>query len=612
MVSIVTAVRDLNRLRQIYLVLVRHGFGEVAQRLGFRGRRGEDAQLRAISAGALGKPDAIEGGDAGDGSIDVVVSEEEELRGEEARRKTSPAARVRMCAMELGPSFVKLGQIASTRTDLLPREWIDELKKLQDEVTPLPFEEIKVAVEASLGASLGELYERFDERPLAAASIGQVHRAVLRHSEGLKDVVVKVQRPGVRTTVARDLELLHALAMLVERAIPESKLYSPVELVNQFDRAITCELDFSLEADNAARFRRNFAGYKTPEPETTSTRGDVSSVVEMQRASESTNSVVFPHVYREVSSKQVLTLEFLPGLKVHDAIQSRGHKGPLIAKAAVGVVIKMIFEDGFFHADPHPGNILIMGDPERPVFGLIDLGMVGRLSPEMRDRTVDLMIAAVRQDHIGVADALYAIGTPTRKVEMRAYRAHVSILSEKYLGRPLKEIDLAAMISDLIQGATKFGIEIPADFLLVGKALMTIEGVGKEIDPDLDVMGEARPYFLDLLRQRYSPERIGMELWRGVNQLSTAAYDLPQQTREVLEDLRLGRLTVQTSDSSLPATVDRLGRRLFAGLVVSAFVLSGTWLIATGTQLVLGGVLLGFGGAYLLLHVTQDMLRRWH
>ena len=576
MVSIVTAVRDLGRLRQIYVVLVRHGFGEIAQRLGFRGRtNGGKEPVKALPA-----PQAVP---LEDGAIEVVVTEEETARGEEERGRISLPERVRLVAMDLGPSFVKLGQIASTRADVLPRDWIVELKKLQDEVNPLPFEDIKRAVETSLGAPLGEIYERFEEKELAAASIGQVHRAVLKHPEGPRDVVVKVQRPGVRETVARDLELLHALAKLVERTIPESRLYSPSGLVDQFDRAITSELDFSLEAEHAQRFARNFEGNA---------------------------SVRFPRVYREASSKQVLTLEFLPGKKVYDAIRVDGHKGPTIARSSVGLIIKMIFEDGFFHADPHPGNILISGDPEHPVFGLIDLGMVGRLSPELRDRTIDLMIAAVRQDHIAVADALYAIGTPTKKVDMRAYRAEVSMLAEKYVGRPLKEIDLAAMISDLARGASKYGLEVPPDFLLVGKALMTIEGVGKEIDPELDVMGESRPFFLELLRRRYSPERLGNDVWRGLERLTAAAYDLPQQTREILEDLRLGRLTLRTSDPALPAIIDRLGRRLFSGFVVGAFVVAGTWLVATSVHLVLGGILLGFGVLVMLVHLVLDVIRR--
>lgn len=565
MVSIVNAVRDLGRLRQIYVVLVRHGFGELAQRLGLSGRdRG--AQEQDITA---------------EGQTQEALAEAE--RGEEERRRISLPERVRLVCMDLGPSFVKLGQIASTRPDVLPAEWIVELKKLQDSVTPLPSKEIKDAVETSLGAPIDQIYESFDDKPLAAASIGQVHRAVLKHPEGPKDVVVKVQRPGIRSTIASDLELLHMLAKLIERTIPESSLYQPSALVDQFDRAITSELDFGQEAEHAIRFAKNFEGHPHAR---------------------------FPLVYREASSKTVLTLELLPGHKVYEAIREHGHKGAAIAEASVGIVVKSIFEDGFFHADPHPGNILISGDPNRPTIGLIDLGMVGRLSPDMRDKTLDLMIAAVRQDHLAVADALYLIGTPTKKVDMRAYRAEVSLLAEKYIGRPLKEIDVAALISDLVRGANKYGIEIPADFLLVGKAIMTIEGVGKEIDPDLDVLGVARPYFLDLLRKRYSPERMGMEAWRGLERLSGAAYDLPQQVREILDDLRLGRLTMQTTNPALPSTVDRLGRRVFSGLVVATFVLAGAGLVASGQQTTLGYVLLVFGFLTMIAHVAADMIRR--
>jgi ubiquinone biosynthesis protein len=565
MVSIVNAVRDLGRLRQIYVVLLRHGFGELAQRLGLGGR------------GKAALPAASEGDELGASEVEAAQ------RGEEERHEISLPERVRLVCMDLGPSFVKLGQIGSTRPDVLPPDWIAELKKLQDEVNPLGFGEIKEAVETSLGASLEEIYVSFDEKPLAAASIGQVHRARLKHPEGARDVVVKVQRPGVRSTVARDLELLHALAKLIERTIPESQLYQPSALVAQFDRAITSELDFTMEADNADKFARNFAGHAHAR---------------------------FPRVYKEASSKTVLTLELLPGHKVYEAIGAHGHKGPAIARASVGIIIKSIFEDGFFHADPHPGNILISGEPDHPIIGLIDLGMVGRLSPEMRDKTLNLMVAAVRQDSLAVADALYAVGTPTRKVDMRVYRAEASLLAEKYLGRPLKEIDLAAMISDLAWGATKFGIEIPADFLLVGKALMTMEGVGKEIDPDLDIFNVARPYFFELLRKRYSPERIGMEVWRGIERVSGAAYDMPQQVREILDDLRLGRLTVRTDDASMPATMDRLGRRVFAGFVVATFVFAGTWLIASTRHETLGIVLLSFGVLVMLGHVALDIVRR--
>src|SRR5690606_5099598 len=209
-------------------------------------------------------------------------------------------------------------------------------------------------------------------------------------------------------------------------------------------------------------------------------------------------AICFPDVYKHASSKRVITLEYLDGKKVYEAIRA-GHSGKQLARIALDAIVKQIYEDGFFHADPHPGNVLVLGPPEHPRLAMIDLGMVGRLSPRLRDLTVDVMVAAVRRDYDAIADALYAIGTPTKKIDMEAYRAEVALLAEKYLGRQLKDIEVSALIRDLVRGATKYGIEIPTDFLLVGKALMTVEGVGKEIDPELDVFEHTKPLFLEIL-----------------------------------------------------------------------------------------------------------------
>ncbi|RYE92055.1 MAG: AarF/ABC1/UbiB kinase family protein [Myxococcales bacterium] len=489
------------------------------------------------------------------------------------------SVRVRLVAQELGPSFVKLAQIASTRTDILSPEMIAELKKLQDGVAPFAFEEVQRQVESSLQRPLDEVYEHFDPRPLAAASIGQVHRAVLRTADGPRDVVVKVQRPGVAQTIARDLDLLHTLAAVIERTIPESHLYQPRAMVENFDRTITAELDYTLEADNARRFTKNFER----EPQ-----------------------VRFPAVYGEASSRHVLTLEFLPGVKIYEAIK-QGFDAKELVRAAIRIIIKQAFEDGFFHADPHPGNLMILGTPDKPQIGVIDLGMVGRLSAEMRDKVVDLMLAAARQDSLGVADALYALGTPTRKVDMRAYRAEASMLAEKYLNRQLGEIDLTSLLRDVVGGAQKYGIEISSDFLIAGKALMTIEGVGKEIDPSLDIYTETRPYFLDLLKKRYSPERMLNEVWRGLERLSGVASDLPMQTREILEDLRLGRLQMKASSPDLPPAFDRLGRRAFAGLVTAAFTVGGSLLADHDRTAILGFGMIGIGVITLGLHLVRDV-----
>ncbi len=559
MVSILTAYHDLQRLRQITGILVKHGFGEIVGRLG-------------LSRVRPGEPD-LEGSD-----------EEKQAGAEEAKREDF-AVRLRLAATDLGPSFVKLAQIVSTRTDVVPPEIVRELKKLQDAVPAVPFEDVRQQVEEQLGKPLDEVYEWFDEKPLAAASIGQVHRARLRTEEGIKEVVVKVQRPGVGVTIARDLDLLALLAQLLERAVPESKVYSPVGMVENFARSITAELDYTIEADNARRFDKNFQN----DPQ-----------------------VRFPRVYREGSTRHVLTLEFFSGKKIYDAIRDDGHSGELISKLTTRIVFQQIFQDGFFHADPHPGNVLVFGQPDKPILGLIDLGMVGRMSVELRDKTVDLMLAAVRADALAVADALYAIGTPTRKVDLRAYRAEASMLAEKYLGKQLKEIELSKMIGDLVMGASKYGIEIPPDFLMVGKALMTLEGVGKEIYPELDVFEETKPFFLELLRERYSPERMLNEVWRIAERLSGAAYDVPQQLREVLEDLRLGRLTIKTSTADGAAITDRLGRRLFSGMVISATALAGAWLLASppdGVRERLGVVLIVLAALVLVAHVARDLRR---
>jgi ubiquinone biosynthesis protein len=572
-ISVVSAVRDLGRLREITSVLVRHGFGEVVARAGFgkKPRRGTASDPPPSGRGgpSSGAPDAPE------------ISSDELAKGEELKKRVSTAERIRLVLQDLGPSFIKLGQIASTRPDLLPPEVIAELKKLQDDVPAVPFEDVKKVIESSLGASLESVFASFDETPLATASIGQVHRAVLATPDGDERVVVKVQRPNVAETVARDLELLHMMAAAIERAIPETRLYSPTGLVQQFDRSITAELNFTIEGENGERMTKNFAD--TPQAEL----------------------VRFPRVWKQASSNKVLTLEFFDGMKVDKAVAG-GVSGKTIAKNAVGVVIKMIFEDGFFHADPHPGNIIIMGR-EEPIIGLIDLGMVGRLSPELRDRTVDLMVAAVRQDAYAVADALYAIGRPTKKIDMREYRAEVALLAEKYIGRPLKEIEVSALIRDLVQGAMKYGLEIPPDFLLVGKAIMTIEGIGKELDPELDVFGEAQPYFVSIMKQRYSPQRLGNELIRTVDQLSRAGMDMPLQAREILDDLRLGRLVVQTADPALAGAADRLGRRIFSGLVVGCSAVAGALVAPHDTAL--GAALLGTGAAVLVVHVARDLRR---
>ncbi len=546
MPSVITAFRDLDRLREIATVLARHGFGEVLQRLGLEAlvaNRDSNSELHAASLGQ----------------------------------------RLRFVLQDLGPSFVKLGQIASTRADLIPADVIAELKVLQDDVKPVAWADIKAEIEDDLGGSLSDIFEHVDPEALASASIAQVHKGRLREGDTVVDVAIKVQRPRIRDTVERDIDLLYWFARAMERAIPESRRYSPVDLVAEFDRSIVAELDFMQEAEHAERFAKNFEG---------DTR------------------VRFPKVYRRTSGKRVLTLEFLHGKHLDDALAA-GWDGKKIASMSIGVVIKMIFEDGFFHADPHPGNILVMGTPEEPVLGLLDLGLVGHLSGPMRDKALELMVSAVREDFDAVADALYALGRPTRKVDMKDFRNDVQTLGRKYLGRKLGEIQASALVRDLIWGAVKHGIDMPPDFVMVGRALMTMEGTGRQLHPELDLMVEGRPHLLRLIAQRYSPDRLTSDAIRAALRLSGMAGQMPEQVSEILDDLRKGHLTLKSSDPELSPVVDRLGRRVYTGLTVSALVVGGALIVAgaKGYWVWLGAAMLAAAAFQAGAHIVRDWWR---
>jgi ubiquinone biosynthesis protein len=542
MAFLLDTVRDLGRLREIAGVLARHGFGELLQRTG----------LGSLVAGKRAE------------------SSEPGL-----------AVRVRLVLEELGPSFIKLGQLLSTRADLLPADVISELKRLQDNVPPLPFSEMQRAIEEELGAPIAELFALFEEQPLASASIGQVYRALLKTDEGEIAVVVKAQRPNVAGTIDRDIDLLYLFARAIERSIPEARTYMPVRLVEEFDRAIRAELDFAQEADNAERFAQNFADLGT---------------------------VRFPKVYRQVSSRKAITLGYFDGQNVFDAV-AHGASAERIAKNAVQIVVKMIFEHGFFHADPHPGNILILGKPDQPVLGLVDLGMVGRLSPRLRDRLIDLLIAAGTRDSRALANALYAIGRPSKKIDREAYEADVARLADKYVGRKLADVSFADLIRDLSGAGVKYGIEMPTELLMVGKALMTVEGIARQLYPALDIVEEIRPYFADIVGYRYSPERLTSDLLHVASRFANAASEFPGRADDILEDLRHGRMSIDVRQPSLLHATERMGRRLFHGLLAASLTVGGSVLLARDHRaegaLMLGAacvwvlvssVLLAFGG----------------
>ncbi len=540
MAGIVRSYRTAGRFAQISAVLVKHGFGELVGRL----RLG-------------GPPPTADGAPPSD----------------------PLATRLRRVLEDLGPTFVKLGQIASTRGDVLPAALVAELKKLQDSVPPMSADEVDEILRDAWGDDLDSVFVSFDKKPLAAASIGQVHVARLREDDygPERDVVVKLQRPGARAQIERDLDLLYQLARMVEAYIPEAKVYSPVGLVGEFDRAVTAELDYGQEADNALRFARNFEGVAT---------------------------VRFPEPHKHVSGKRTLVMERFFGGRIDKIADPEIKKR--VARDALHVIAKMVFEDGFFHADPHPGNIIMLGPDDAPVLGLIDLGLVGRLSEELRDGAIRLLIAAATADARAVADALLALGKPRGRVDVKAFRAEVAVVAEKYLGRPLKEIEASALIRDLVQGAIKYDIDMPVEVLMVGKALMTVEGIGKQLDPDLDVLGELKPLLTKVIAQRYSPERLARDGLRAVRALGDAALALPGQVTDILEDARAGRLSVFARDPETAAATERLGRRVFSGLIAAALLACATALVAVDRARDLSIGLYVLAAVVVALHLWRD------
>ena len=561
--SILTAVKDIERLRQITRVLIRHGFGALVQRLGLpslvtRDGKEPDEQLVQPSTGSA------------------------------TAEKMPLAVRLRHVLEELGPTFVKLGQIISTRPDIIPAEIIEELTKLQDDVPPFSEKEARAAIQHCLGAPVESVFATFEAKPLAGASIAQVHRATLKlvDQETPIAVAIKIQRPNIDEMVRQDLNLLHMLAGLIERAIPESRVYSPTGLIQEFDQSISAELDFTIEAINAARFAENFAG----DP-----------------------ALKFPEVYKQASGKKVLTLEYLDGLKVDEAVE-RGADRQWIAENGVRLILKMVFEDGFFHADPHPGNILILPRPEGPRYepgqaiqlGVLDLGLVGRLSPTTRDQVVDFLMAAARNDAEAIADAMLSMGRPRGNVDYQGFRRRVQVLCDRHLNRDLGDIDVSVIMVDVVSAAVKYQLEIPVELTMILRSVMTIEGVGKSIYPELDLLKVAKPYLTRIVAQRYSPQKLSSELLRGLGRFSSVARDLPLQFQGLMEDLRRGQIRVQVSDQDVARATERAGSRVRAALVSTALLGGGTALLATGTHAPLAWVMLVGSVLWMSTHLTIE------
>ncbi len=481
---------------------------------------------------------------------------EVEFEGSELTKATlaSPDTGKRLVAAfnELGPTFVKLGQILSTRTDLLPESITSELATLQDSVTRVDFADIESQLVKELGAQWRDKFEEFDEEPLASASIAQVHRATL---EGGRKVVLKVQRPGVKPKITGDLGVLHALAGWLEEAIPEAAAMDLRGTITSFTKSILQELDFRIEARNLDRFRTTH---------------------------EDNTQVVFPAVYDELSTEEVLCMEFLEGRNFAHAIEE-GEDVSAVAETYFKVAYKMLFIDGFFHGDLHPGNVLVMDDHR---LGVLDCGMVGRLSPAMKDKVIDILHAVLNEDLEGVARTFYDLSIRSDLVDYPRFEADVIDLGERYLsGLPMSEVQIGMLFSEIVAGASRHNVRMPTDFTMMFKAIITTEGMAKMIAPQTDPIELARPYIMQMVADRYSPDRIKQMAVRDFSMFSRLARSMPHSIPGVIEDLRAGKLTFRTNAETLDrqerSANARTARSIRTALTVTCLV-CGTYTMGLG------------------------------
>ncbi len=511
--------RHLRRYRQITGILVDYGFGAILAQLGLSERLNIPRRI-------LRRKPAIE----------------EEL---------NQAQRLRLALEELGPTFIKMGQILSTRADLLPPDVIDELRLLQDQVPPGPWEPIRDLIELELGAPIQELFAYIDHNALAAASLAQVHAAVLPSGE---EVVVKALRPDIEVVINLDLDILSDLAQLAQDRTALGERYDVVDFAAEFAVNLRGELDFRREGRSADQFRENFA--KEPH-------------------------LKVPIIYWDYSTRRILVQEQFNGIKIDDiaALDAAGYDCKQLADIAARFVLKEVMEDGFFHADPHPGNLLILPGE---VLGVLDFGAVGRLGTSDRISLARLLILVVQNDVEGIVDQLMRMGIAGYRIDRTALIRALNRLLMKYYGLPIQEIPATEVSRELEPIVYKYKLRIPSDYLLLIKTIAIMQGVGLGLDPDFDMFAFTRPYLNRLFRQLLLPSTWGPGFMRMLTDWGDLVSGFPGRTSRILSQLERGDLGFEVEVPQVDDVVDRVDRianRIIYGVLLSAFIVALALLI---------------------------------
>jgi ubiquinone biosynthesis protein len=484
------------------------------------------------------------------------------------RRKASRSRgeRLRLALEELGPIFMKFGQTLSTRRDLLPRDIADELEKLQDRVPPFSNEQARAIVEAAYQRPTSDVFARFDAAPLAAATIAQVHGAQLKDG---KEVVVKIVRPGIRKLIQRDLEVLYALADLANRYWSDAPRLRPVELVREYEKTIMDELDLKREAANAAQLKRNFEGSRL---------------------------LYVPEVYWDYTRSNVMVMERVQGVLVNDVdeLRRRGANIQRLAENGVEIFFTQAFRHNFFHADMHPGNIFVLlDDPEHPRYAAVDFGIVGTLAPRDQHYLAENFLAFFEHDYRRIAQLHIDSGWIPAHVRVDELESAVRTVCEPIANKPLREISFGQVLISLFEAAQRFDAQMQPQLMLIQKTLLQIEGVGRQLYPDLDLWKTAQPLLRQWVAERWSIKAIARDVRKQFPDMLQALHQLPPLVTNAIQRAADGRLSVPVDTRQierLQQTIREDGRRRDVTLVSSVGALGGILLIASGA----GPVWLGY------------------
>ncbi|RZN36525.1 MAG: AarF/ABC1/UbiB kinase family protein [Methanosarcinales archaeon] len=515
--------RHIERYRQILSVLFKYGFGDI---------------IDALHIGHY---------------IKIALPKKVRRRWGMVEEFTLPE-RVRLVMEELGPTFIKMGQILSTRPDLIPMEFITQLEKLQDNVPPFPFEDVKTTIESELAAPITTIFRDFSETPVAAASIGQVHRATLATGE---DVAVKVQRPDIKKTIEVDLEIMFHLATLLEQNVDACQIYNPTRIVTEFADTIRKEIDYNNEAFYIERFSRQFLDDST---------------------------VYVPKVFPDATTARVLTMEYIDGVKTSDTdrLEAEGLNRSVIAARGADLIFEQILVHGFFHADPHPGNIVILPDN---VICYLDFGMMGRIDRQTRDEIVDLVVAVVRQNEVKATDVLLRLTTQDVLVDRRKMELDVADLTMQYIGKPLKEINAGRLLRQFMDLVSHHRLQIPPNLFLMIKAITTVEGLGTVLDPDFDCMSSATPFIKHIRRERMNPKRVASNMLNAGAEIIHLFKEIPEAFRDILTQAKSGETTIKFEHRGLEPiqkTLDQVSNRISFAIVLSSLVMSSSLIVLAG------------------------------